>query len=110
MSQMLEEILSDDFKLSMDATLCTLKLDKIRKESKNKEVLTIGKITLNNKGLFINDFEFNAKQVYSLTLSTKGYLEFYANNDYYMIIPKNKNDRRIYRKRWYSWKRVCIDS
>lgn len=90
-----EEILSDDFELSMDATLCTLKLDKIRKESKNKEVLTIGKITLNNKGLFINDFEFNAKQVYSLTLSTKGYLEFYANNDYYMIIPKNKNENLI---------------
>ncbi len=89
-----KEIINDDFELSLNGSLCTLKLDKLRKEPHDKETLTKGKITLNNKGLFIKgyneenkDYSFEAKTIYSLTLSTRGYLEFYSNNDYFMIIP-----------------------
>ena len=89
-----KEIINDDFELSLNGSLCTLKLDKLRKEPNDKEILTKGKITLNNKGLFIQgcneeykNYSFEAKTIYSLTLSTRGYLEFYSNNDYFMIIP-----------------------
>ena len=41
------------------------------------------------------DFAFNANSIYSLTLSTKGYLEFYSDNEYYMIYPKEKNKELI---------------
>lgn len=91
----LKEVKEDSFKLSLTGQICTLKLDKLRKESKSREVLSIGTVTLTNEGLFFKgslkgkdvDFTFKAKSIYSLTLSTKGYLEFYSNNDYYMIIP-----------------------
>ena len=98
-----KEILNDDFKLSFDGSICTIKLDKLRKEEKSKQVLSIGNVTLNNKGLFFKgslngesiDFTFNANSIYSLTLSTKGYLEFYSDNEYYMIYPKEKNKELI---------------
>ena len=35
------------------------------------------------------DFNFDVRTIYSLTLSTKGYLEFYYNNDYFMIVPND---------------------
>ena len=98
-----KEILNDDFKLSFAGSICTIKLDKLRKEEKSKQVLSIGNVTLNNKGLFFKgslngekvDFAFNANSIYSLTLSTKGYLEFYSDNEYYMIYPKEKNKELI---------------
>lgn len=121
-----KEIKDDNFKLSLTGSICTLKLDKLRKYPKNKEVLSTGKATLTNKGLiFIGtknndnvDFNFEAKSIYSLTLSTKGYLEFYSNNDYYMIIPDNPNQNLI---KWTlaseeihnlydeKWKSACND-
>ena len=33
-----------------------------------------------------------AKSIYSMTFSTKGFLEFYHNNDYFMIIPKDETE------------------
>ena len=30
-----------------------------------------------------------------MTLSTKGYLEFYSNSDYYMIVPEKPNKELI---------------
>ena len=71
--------------------------------TKNKEILSIGKATLTNKGLtfkgYLNnenvDFTFDAKSIYSMTLSTKGYLEFYSKNNYYMLIPNNSNQNLI---------------
>ena len=88
--------------------------------------MSIGKVTLTNKGLVFKgyldeqkvDFEFNAKSIYSLNVSTKGYLEFYANNDYFMIIPDNPNQSLI---KWTlaseeihnlydeKWKSACAD-
>lgn len=121
-----KEIINDDFELSLNGSLCTLKLDKLRKEPHDKEILTKGKITLNNKGLFIKgyneenkDYSFEAKTIYSLTLSTRGYLEFYSNNDYFMIIPDELDQclikwtlasEEIHNLYDQKWKSACADA
>ena len=104
----------------------TIKLDKLRKEPKDRDILSIGKATLTNKGLSFKgilneksvDFYFNPKSIYSMTLSTKGYLEFYSNSDYYMIVPEKPNKELI---KWTlaseeihnlydeKWKAACED-
>ena len=121
-----KEVKNDNFELSLEGSICTLKLDKLRKESKNKEVLSIGKLILTNKGLVFKgtlnkqsvDFNFDAKSIYSLTLSTKGYLEFYYNNDYFMIIPDDSNQclakwtlasEEIHNLYDEKWKAACAD-
>lgn len=121
-----KEVKEDDFELILNGSLCTLKLDKIRKEPKNREVLSIGKAKLTNKGLVFTgklngenmDFNFDAKSLYSLTLSTKGYLEFYCNNNYYMLIPEEKNNclvkwtlasEEIHNLYDEKWKMACLD-
>lgn len=121
-----KEVKEDDFELTLNGSLCTLKLDKIRKEPKNREVLSIGKAKLTNKGLVFTgklngedvDFNFDAKSLYSLTLSTKGYLEFYCNNNYYMLIPEEKNNclvkwtlasEEIHNLYDEKWKMACLD-
>ncbi len=122
----LKEVVDDNFELSFTGSICTLKLDKLRKEPKDRKVLSIGKATLNNKGLSFNgelngeviDFFFNAKSLYSLTLSTKGYLEFYCNNDYFMIVPDDKTQclikwtlasEEIHNLYDEKWKAACAD-
>lgn len=121
-----KEIIDDNFELSLNGSICTLKLDKLRKESKKTKILSIGKVTLNNKGLSFRgslneqnvDFDFTAKSLYSLTLSTKGYLEFYSNNEYYMIVPDNPNQclikwtlasEEIHNLYDEKWKSACAD-
>ena len=73
------------------------------KAPKHQVLLSIGKAKLTNKGLFFEgmlegqrvDFDFPAKSIYSLTCSTKGYLEFYHNNDYFMLIPNDEKNSLI---------------
>lgn len=94
------QVEDDGFEMTMSAKLCTLKLDKLRKAPDNQMLLSVGTVSLTNKGLSFTgaldgktaDFYFKAQSLYSLTFSTKGYLEFYNNNEYYMIIP-DKNDK-----------------
>jgi len=94
-----KEVLNDNFELMLKGSICTLKLDKLRKEPNNRETLSIGKVKLTNKGLFftgmLNEKEvnlsFDAKSIYSLTLSTKGHLEFYSSSEYYMLIPNDQS-------------------
>ncbi len=94
-----EEIKDNSFELALSGTLCTLKVDKLRKPPHNREVLSVGTARLNNQGLTFTgtlnghsaDFDFNAKSLYSMTFSTKGFLEFYYNNDYYMFVPENRD-------------------
>lgn len=91
------QIKDDDFELTMKATLCELKLDKLRSVPDDRRTLSIGEVRLTNRSFTIKgsldgasaDFEFDLRSIYSLTASTKGYLEFYHKNDYYMIIPEN---------------------
>ena len=93
------EVKNDDFAMTLEGSLCTIKLDKLRKPPKNQKTLSVGRVTLTNQGLSFEgeldgqkvDFWFDAKSIYSITFSTKGFLEFYHNNDYFMIIPKESN-------------------
>ena len=92
-----KEVQNPAFKMHLDGSLCTILVDKLRKPPKNQKVLSVGRATLTNQGLSfegvldgeIVNFFFDAKSIYSITYSTKGFLEFYHNNDYYMMIPKD---------------------
>jgi 1-acyl-sn-glycerol-3-phosphate acyltransferase len=121
-----KEVQAEDFEMTMDASLCTLRLDKLRKPPKNRKVLSVGRVRLTNKGLTFQgeldgqpvDFDFEAKFVYSLTFSTKGFLEFYYKNDYFMLVPEDKDKCLI---KWTlaseeicnlydtKWQRACAD-
>ena len=93
-----KEVKNDDFVMTLDGSLCMLKFDKLRKPPKDRETLSVGTAKLTNRGLCFEgtldgkevNFTFEAKSLYSLTFSTQGYLEFYYNNDYYMMIPNEK--------------------
>jgi hypothetical protein len=99
------QIEDDGFELRLRGNLCTVKLDKLRKSPKDRKLLCVGQAKLTNHGLFFNglldgqnvDFAFDPKSIYSLTFSTKGFLEFYHNNDYYMILPDEKS------RCWIEW-------
>lgn len=121
-----EQVASDGFEMTLRGSLCALKLDKLRKAPKNRQVLSVGVARLTNRGLSFEgaldggpaNFEFSAKSVYSLTFSTKGFLEFYFNNDYYMLVPDEKERcliqwtlaaeeiHNLYDERWRS---ACAD-
>lgn len=94
-----EEVKNGDFQMTLPGSLCTLRLDKLEKPPKNRKLLSVGSARLTNRGLSFRgeldgqpvDFEFPAEALYSLTCSTKGFLEFYHNNDYYMLFPAEKD-------------------
>lgn len=91
-----EEIKDDSFEMKMKGKISTVKLDKLRKFPDSQRILSVGEARLTNKGLsFVGEldgesvnFDFSGRSIYSLTFSTKGYLEFYHNNDYFMITPE----------------------
>lgn len=121
-----EQIKIDNFELRLNADLCTLKLDKLRNSPDDRKVLSVGEVKLTNKGLFFIgsldgkevNFDFPAKSIYSLTFSTEGFLEFYHNNDYFIIVPNEKKNclikwtlaaeeiHNIYDEKWKS---ACAD-
>ncbi len=123
---LVEKVKEPDFNLVLDGSLCTLKLDKLRKPPKNRKILSVGSAKLTNRGLNFNgtlngekvDFNFESEAVYSITFSTKGFLEFYYKNDYFMIVP-NKNDicliewtlasEEIHNLYDEKWKSACED-
>ncbi len=98
-----KEIQDESFEMSMQGSIYALKTDKLRKSPKDRQVLSVGQARLTKCGLSFQgeldgkavDFKFDAKGVYSLTFSTKGFLEFYHNNDYYLIVPTNKEEKLI---------------
>ena len=89
------EILDDGFEMSLRGTLCTIRTDKLKKPPKNRKILSVGEARLTKSGLSFTgtldgeavNMQFDAKILYSLTFSTKGFLEFYYNNDYFMLVP-----------------------
>jgi 1-acyl-sn-glycerol-3-phosphate acyltransferase len=97
------EVKNEGFEMVLHGSLCTLRTDKLRKPPHNREVLSVGTVHLTKEGLFFEgvlngetvNFHFAAKSVYSLTCSTKGYLEFYHNNDYFMIVPEKSEGSLI---------------
>lgn len=122
-----DQIKNDDFELDLSGSLCTLKLDKLRKSPDNRQILSVGRARLTNKGLTFTgtlngeraDFDFPAKSLYSLTFSTKGFLEFYHNNDYFMIVPDDKDhcliewtlaSEEIHNLYDENWRSACADA
>lgn len=121
-----EQIKADDFELVLKGSLCTLNFDKLVKPPKNIITLSVGTARLTNRGLSFRgtlngkqvNFDFDAKSVYSLTFSTQGFLEFYYDNDYYIIAPEDKSRclikwtlaaeeiHNLYDERWRS---ACAD-
>lgn len=122
-----KEIQNDDFEMTLHGSLCTLRLDKLQKAPKNRKVLSVGQARITKQGLSFTgtfngqpvDFAFPAISIYSITFSTKGFLEFYHNNDYYMLVPE-KADRCLIK--WTlaaeeihnlydpKWKSACEDA
>ena len=121
-----DQVKSDDFELVLRGRLCTLRLDRLRRPPNDRKTLSVGTARLTNRGLSFEgtldgervDFEFHAKSVYSLTFSTRGFLEFYYNNDYFMIVPEQTDGclipwtlaaeeiHNLYDERWRS---ACAD-
>ncbi len=121
-----KQVTSDDFEMVMAGSLCTLDLKKLKKPPKNRITLAEGTARLTNRGLSFSgmlggenvSFDFSAKSLYSLTFSTKGFLEFYSNNDYFMLVPDNKDSclikwtlaaeeiHNLYDEKWRS---ACAD-
>lgn len=121
------QVKADDFEMVLHGSLCTLNFDKLRKPPKNRKTLSVGTARLTNRGLSFSgtldgeqvDFEFCAKSLYSLTFSTEGFLEFYCNNDYFIILPDEKDRclikwtlaaeeiHNLYDERWRS---ACVDA
>lgn len=121
-----DEILDEGFEMTMPARIYTLRLDKLKKSPKNRVLLSQGSAKLTKEGLSFTgelngervDFDFYAKSLYSLTFSTKGFLEFYYNNDYYMLIPENTDSclikwtlaaEEIHNLGDERWKAACED-
>ena len=121
-----EQVKEESFALQLSGSLCTIKLDKLRKSPEDRAVLSRGQAKLTNRGLVFEgfldgekaDFDFPAMSVYSLTLATKNFLEFYYNSDYFMIVPDQEEKglikwtlaaeeiHNLYDKRWRA---VCED-
>ena len=98
-----KQVQNDDFALTLQGSLCTLRTDKLKKAPKNRKILSIGTASLTGGGLRFTgmldgqkaDFEFDARSLYSLTCSTKGYLEFYYHDDYFMLVPEREGQSLI---------------
>lgn len=86
--------LNGDFTpLFLTGGLYELRTDKLLKAPKDKNLLSYGKFVLDKENLtliaadgYVN-YQFSMKGVYSLTFSLSGFLEFYYENDYYVIKP-----------------------
>ena len=94
-----KQIKDDNFEMVLKGSLCELKTDKLRASPNDRRILSVGEVRLTNKTFDFSgyldgtkvDFNFDIRSIYSLTASTKGYLEFYHNSDYYMLFPENND-------------------
>lgn len=121
-----KQIHDDAFELRLKASLCTVRVDKLKKTPNNRIVLSVGEVSLTRRGLLFSgyldgrqvDLDFPANSIYSLTFSTEGFLEFYHDNDYFIIAPDSDGDclikwtlaaeeiHNLYDNRWAS---ACAD-
>ena len=95
-----QEIKSNDFIMQAKITLCTLNTQKLDNNLSKKEIGE-GELTLTNKGLTYvgtKDGEqvsmfFDAKNVYSLTITLKQALDLYYKNEYYYFKLKTNGNQ-----------------
>jgi hypothetical protein len=117
MSAMTLGLIENFYKAGFDNEIILESVNKLLavNNQENYSTLDVCLLDLNNQ---IADFDFLAKSLYSLTLSTKGYLEFYYNNDYFLLIPDNPNQclikwtlasEEIHNLYDEKWKSACAD-
>ena len=87
-----QEVTKDGFQMQMQGQLCTLRTDKLCKSPKNRILQGEGTFCLTRNGLMLDKTNgerivFDAKNLYSLTFTQSGLLEFYYNEEYYIIVP-----------------------
>ncbi|MBQ2713035.1 MAG: hypothetical protein IJF71_06595, partial [Clostridia bacterium] len=117
----------EGFEMSLSGSLCTLRTDKLLKPPKNRKTEAVGKAVLSRQGLmFVGAKDgkevqlfFEAESVYSLTFSSKGFLEFYYKDEYYMLIPDEEEKQclikwtlaseEIHNLTDEKWRSACAD-
>ena len=74
-------------------------MDKWRKYPKNRVTLIEGDVTLDKTGLTVSNGKdtmfFGVAGLYSLTITTKGFLEFYYNDDYFNLVLDSATTQHI---------------
>lgn len=96
-----EELNGDFTRLELFGGLYELRTDKLLKAPKDKNLLSYGKFVLDKENLSLvandgyTDYAFSMKGVYSLTFSLSGFLEFYYENDYYVIKPDDNLNQMV---------------
>ena len=95
-----EEVKSDNFIMKAQITLCTLNTQKLDNNLSKKEIGE-GELSLTNKGLTYVGTKngeqvtmfFDAKNVYSLTITLKQALDLYYKNEYYYFKLKTNGNQ-----------------
>ena len=93
-----KQIQSENFALHGKGKITQIRTDKWRKYPDNRVTLIQGDVTLDKTGLTVTNGQdkmfFGVASLYSLTITTKNFLEFYYNDDYYNLVldgPTNQN-------------------
>ena len=93
-----KQIQAEDFALHGKGKITQIRTDKWRKYPDNRVTLIQGDVTLDKTGLTVTNGQdkmfFGVASLYSLTITTKNFLEFYYNDDYYNLVldgPTNQN-------------------
>ncbi len=97
-----EQVKNHDFELSMHGKLTKLRDDKLKKAPNNVTLVAEGQITLNKNGLVVTNGDgstesFDIKGIYSLYFSKNLTLEFFYNEEFYIIYP---NIEQKYLPKW----------
>ncbi len=92
--------LADFTPLEMKGSLYTLRTDKLKKAPNERILLSDGVVRLDKEFLTITgrdgkNCKFGMKEVYSLTFSLLGFLQFYHENEYYFIVPDGNLNEMI---------------
>lgn len=105
-----KEVAGEFLSLSAMGRLYKLRTDKLLKHPANKILLCEGTVTLDKQGLHLfgkgfpdedtairrpadrsafieKRYDFDAREVYSMTFSLAGFWEFYYENEYYVVYP-----------------------
>ncbi len=85
-----KQIQAEDFCLAGSGKITQLRTDRWRKYPKNRTTLIEGSVTLDKTGLTVtngsNSMFFDVGGLYSLTMATGRFLEFYYKEDYYNLV------------------------
>ena len=94
-----KQLQQPDFALHGHGKITQIRMDKWRKYPKNRVTLIEGDVTLDKTGLTVSNGKdtmfFGVAGLYSLTITTKGFLEFYYNDDYFNLVLDSATTQNI---------------